>query len=164
MHTTRSNRVLSSTAAGLAIVTLTAGPALAAEPSGRSLVRADLVGSMPAPASPTLAGVKPGGAPWVNKSSMVRLREDGRITVEIRGLVIPSPPGMGVNPVASVVATLVCDGMVKGTTKPFALNTHGDGATSDMISVPCACDHPAVLIQPAMNKMVYIAATKGADD
>jgi len=63
-----------------------------------------------------------------------------------------------------VVATLVCDGMVKDATKPLALSTAGDGSTSGMISVPCQCDDPAVLIQPAMNKAVYIASTLGADD
>jgi hypothetical protein len=64
---TRSNRVLSVTAAvALAIMTLTAGPALADGSSGHSVLREALVGSMPAPASPAIAGVNPGGAPWVN--------------------------------------------------------------------------------------------------
>lgn len=165
MRTTRSNRVLPGTAAvALAIVTLTAGPALADGSGGHSVVRAPLVGSMPAPASPTIAHVKPGGAPWVNGPSKVRMRRDGRITVTIRGLVIPPPVGTGVNPVASVVATLVCDNMVRGSTMPFALNAAGNGSTSDMIRVPRHCDDPAVLIQPAGNRAVYIASAFGEDD
>lgn len=165
MHTTRSNLVLTTTAVvALAIVTLTAGPALADGSRGHSVLRAQLVGSMPAPASPTIAGVNPGAAPWVNGPSQVRLREDGRITVAVRGLVIPPPIGTNINPIASVVATLVCDDMVKDSTEPFALSTAGDGSTSDVISVPRHCDDPAVLIQPAANRTIYIASASGEDE
>jgi hypothetical protein len=165
MHTTRSNRVLSATAAvTLAIVTLTAGPALADGSSGHSVLRAPLMGSTPAPVSPTIAGVKPGNAPWVNRPSKVRVREDGRITVTIRGLVIPNLSGTGVNPIAFVVATLVCDNMVKDSTEPFALSPVGNGSTSDVISVPRHCDDPTVLIQPDANRKIYIASAFGDDD
>ena len=164
MHMTRSNRVISITAAAaLAMVTLTAAPAFADGSGGDSVLSAPLIGSTPA-VSPIIADVKPGLAPWVNGPSMVRVREDGRITVTIRGLVIPPPVGKGVNPIASVVATLVCDNMVAPSTAPFALSTAGDGSTSDMISVPRHCEDPAVLIQPARNRSVNIASTMGEDD
>ena len=163
---TSPSRVLSTTAAvALAITTFSAAPAFAHEAgsSGRTLLSAQLVGSMPAPASPLIAGINPGGAPWVNGPSPVRVRENGRITVTVRGLVIPSPPGTGVNPVPSVVATLVCGNMVQDSTEPFALDMAGNGKTSDMITVPAKCDAPAVLIQPAPNRMVYIASTTRKD-
>lgn len=161
MHTSRTSRALSvAAAAALAITAFSAAPALADGhgSSGHTLLRADLVGSMPLPASPAIAGVNPGGAPWVNGRSPVRVREDGRIRVNIRGLVIPPPRGTGVNPVASVVATLVCDEMVADSTEPFALSTDGNGKTRDVISVPDKCDDPVVLIQPAANRAVYIAS------
>jgi hypothetical protein len=165
MHMSHSNRVLPGTAAvALAIVTLTAGPALADGSGGHSVVRAPLAGSMPAPASPVIAGINPGGAPWVNGPSKVRVREDGRITVTIRGLVIPAPRGTGINPVAAVVATLVCDDAVTSSSLPFALSTAGNGSTSEVIPVPGQCDDPAVLIQPAANRSVYIASASGEDD
>ena len=104
------------------------------------------------------------GAPWVNGPSSVRVREDGRITVTIRGLVLtPS----NINPFGSVVATLVCDNKIADSTAPFALTTGlggGDGSTSEKISVPRQCDNPAVLIQPASNLKVYIASAFGEDD
>jgi hypothetical protein len=115
---------------------------------------------MPAPASPQVAGVNPGGAPWVNGPSHVRVREDGRVDVVIRGLVIPPPVGTGVNPVASVVATLVCGGTVRASTAPFALDSAGDGATRQRIDVPRHCAKPVTLIQPAANRAVYIAASR----
>jgi len=167
VYTTRSSRALSTTAAAaLAITALSAAPAFAHESgsSGRSLLRAQLVGSMPAPASPTIAGINPGGAPWVNGPSPVRVRADGRIKVVVRGLVIPPPRGTGVNPVPSVVATLLCGGMVQDSTDAFALDMAGNGQVSDVITVPAQCDDPAVLIQPAANRTAYIASTVGADE
>ena len=165
MHMSRSNRVVSTTAAAvLAMVALTAGPAFAGGSSGHSVLRAALMGSMPTPASPMIAGVNPGSVPWVNGPSTVRVREDGRITVKINGLVVPPPIGTGVNPVLSAVATLVCDNMVADSTQPFALSTAGTGSTSDMISVPRHCENPTVLIQPAGKPLVYIAAAVGEDD
>lgn len=172
MQTSRARHILIAAVAGLAFSALSAAPALAdggghssddGRSSGHSILRADLVGSLPAPASPVIAGVNPGGAPWVNGPSSVRVREDGRITVKIKGLVIPPPRGTGVNPVASVVATLVCDAMVTSSTDPFALDAAGNGKTSDEIMVPKDCDDPAVLIQPAANRAVYIASAMDDD-
>ena len=162
MNLTRTSRLIPVAAvAALAALALTPSPALA---RGHSILRADLVGSMPAPASPAIAGINPGGAPWVNGPSSVRVREDGRISVMITGLVIPPPRGNNTNPVASVVATLVCDDMVRSSTAPFALNTAGDGSTSTRISGTHRCEDPVVLIQPAGNRTVYIASAMGDDD
>ena len=167
MRTSRTIRVLSTSAAAvLAITAFSVAPAFAdgARSGGHSVLRAELIGSMPAPASPAIAGINPGGAPWANGPSQVRVRADGRITVEIRGLVIPPPRGTGVNPVASVVATLVCDQRVDASTMPFALSAAGTGSTRDVISLPRHCDDPTVLIQPAANRSVYIASTVARDD
>ena len=165
MHMTRSNRVISTTAAAaLAMVTLTAVPAFADGSGGDSVLSAPLIGSTPAPVSPSIAGITPGGAPWVNGPSMVRVGEDGRITVTIRGLVIPPPVGKGVNPFASVVATLVCDNMVTDSTAPFALSADGNGSTTDMIAAPRHCEDPVVLIRPFPKLAVYIASAMGEDD
>jgi hypothetical protein len=126
---------------------------------GHVLLNAELVGSMPAPARPVVAGINSGGASWVNEPSRVRVRDDGSITVRIHGLVIPPPRGAGINPIALVVATLVCDQQVKASTTPYALSAAGDGSTRDMIAVPRHCDDPVVLIQPAAIRAVYIAST-----
>lgn len=170
MHMSRSNRVVSTTAAAvLAMVTLAAAPAFADgssgdSSSGHSVLRARLMGSTPAPVSPMIAGVNPGAVPWVNGPSNVRVSRDGQITVTIRRLVVPPPVGTGVNPVLSAVATLVCGNMVEASTTPFALSVAGNGSTSQMISVPRHCEDPAVLIQPAGNRTVYIASAMGEDD
>ena len=165
MLRTRTTRISATAAAAVTLLAMTAVPALADGGSGHSILRADLVGSMPAPASPVIAGIAPGGAPWVNGPSSVRVREDGRIDVSIMGLVIPPPRGANTNPIASVVATLVCDNMVRVSTGPFALSAAGNGSTSTMIQGTRHCDDPAVLIQPTANRAVYIASSSGeADD
>lgn len=165
MNTTRPHRLARPTAAtavtALGLLALVTGPAFADDSHAHTLLRADLVGSMPAPASPTVAGVKPGGAPWVSGPSTVRVRSDGRITVSITALVIPPPVGTGINPITSVVATLVCDDTVRASTAPFALSRAGDGATSDRLAVRGRCTDPAVLIQPSANRAVYIASAIG---
>jgi len=159
MNTMRTSRLIPATVAALAALALTASPALADGGSGHSILKDKLVGSMPAPASPTIDGIAPGGAPWVNGPSKVRVREDGRITVKIKGLIIPTT---GVNPVASVVATLVCDGEAGDSTDPFALSAAGDGSTSDVISGTRHCEDPMVLIQPT-GRAIYIASTVDDD-
>jgi hypothetical protein len=167
MPTTRTCRALSTSAAvALAITAFSAAPALAdgSGSSGHSVLRGQLAGSNPAPASPAIAGIKPGGAPWVTGRTEVRVGEDGRTEVEINGLVIPPPRGTGVNPIAQVVATLVCNQTVGSSTAAFALSPAGDGSTSDMIAVPSRCADPTVLIQPAANRTVYIASAVNGDE
>jgi hypothetical protein len=160
MLRTQTTRLSATAAAALTLLAVTAAPALA---DGHSILRANLVGSMPAPASPVIDGIAPGGAPWVNGPSSVRVRKDGRIDVSIMGLVIPPPRGNNTNPIASVVATLVCDGMVRASTLPFALSAAGDGSTSTMIAGTRHCDDPVVLIQPA-GRPIYIASSQGDHD
>ena len=77
--------------AALVITATSAGPAMA---SGHSILRENFEGVIPLSDevnhSPIIAGVSPGGLPWVlDEDSNVRVREDGRITVVVNHLVIP---------------------------------------------------------------------------
>jgi hypothetical protein len=140
------------TAAAVVIVT-SVGPALA---SGHTILRENFEGTVPlteVDASPVIAGVTPGGAPWVlDKNSRVRVREDGRITVVVRHLVIPGRvPG---NPAPLMAASLVCDGMVVDSTEAFAVSPEGNGRISDRITVPDDCDDPIVLVRNASDPTV----------
>jgi hypothetical protein len=137
--------------AALVVVATTAGPAMA---SGHSILREDLAGTFPVTdpvsPSPVIAGVSPGGAPWVlDDGSHVRVREDGRITVVVRHLVIPDRvPG---NPVAMMAASLVCDDMVVDSTQAFPVTPEGDGSISDRITATDDCDDPVVLVRNATD-------------
>jgi len=134
--------------AALVITATTAGPAMA---SGHSLVREPLQGIAGSrdPVNPTqpIAGVTAGGAPWVvAEGSRVRLREDGRITVVVNGLIIPT---LGTNPVPTMAASLVCGDMVVDSTRPFAVSPDGNGSISDRIGEfdEDNCDNPIVLVR-----------------
>ena len=137
--------------AALVVTVTSAGPAMA---SGHSILREDLEGIFPLTdpvnPSPVIAGVSPGGAPWVlDEGSNVRVREDGRITVVVNHLVIPGRvPG---NPVPLMAASLVCDNMVVDSTRPFAVSPEGDGHISDRIAEVEDCDNPIVLVRNATN-------------
>ena len=155
----RRHGLVLAAAGSIALSALTVAPASAAGGTAGLVLDQRFIPVSPAPASPVIAGINPGGAPWVLDKSTAAVRTDGAIKVRLRGLVIPTPPLNGTNPVASVVATLVCNGAVVDSTDPFALSTAGNGATDDTISVPVACPAPRVLIQPAANRAAYISAT-----
>jgi hypothetical protein len=140
-----------ATAIGAALVfaALSVAPAVA---SGHTILRSGFIGVVPATdpvnPSPTIAGVPPAGAPWVlDANSRTRVREDGRITVVLKHLVIPGRvPG---NPVATMAASLVCGDMVVDSTKSFAVDPDGNGRVSDRIMGTKHCSHPMVLIRNA---------------
>jgi hypothetical protein len=143
-------RVTAITAA-LVFSTISAAPAMA---SGHTILRENFKGILPLTdpvnPSPVIAGVSPAGAPWVvDANSRTRVREDGRITVVVRHLVIPGRvPG---NPVATMAASLVCDDMVVDSTRPFGVSPDGNGRIRDRITAVDECDNPAVLVRNATN-------------
>jgi hypothetical protein len=61
------------------------------------------------PNDPTLLGAAAGNVPWVLRSGEAKLHSNGRLTVRIRGLLIPSGPGARTTgPVKTVSASLYC--------------------------------------------------------
>jgi hypothetical protein len=150
MRTTRKSTLSAIAAAALAVTALTAGPAAA---SGHTILRDGFEGNIPATEpnpTPVIGGVNSAGAPWIlDDRSRVRVREDGRITISLRGLVLTRT---GENPVAMVAASLVCGDMVVDSTDPFELSVpKGNGHLSTRIDVPDDCDDPVVLIRNANN-------------
>jgi len=127
------------------------------------VLEADIFGSHPDDA--TLFGVKPGGAPWVIRRGEAEVRRDGRVEVRVKGLVIPTPPQNGTNPLPGIAATVFCGGKAVGTTKAVPFSTDGDARIEDRLAkrLPSPCVVPAVLLNPqqgtAVNPGVFIAAT-----
>jgi hypothetical protein len=135
----------------------------AAHHDNATVLRADLFGSQPA--GPVLFGVKPGGAPWVIREGSARVRRNGRVTVRVEGLVIPTAPQNGTNPLSNIAATVYCGGAAVGTTKAAAFSTAGDARIDDTLAtpLPSPCLAPAVLLNPApagvVSTAAYIAAS-----
>ena len=80
-----------------------------------------VVGSNP---GVTIAGVTSGGGPWVVRRGAAVLTDNGRLNVDVRGLVLPSESNTA-GPVTQVAASVVCGDAVAassgaGNKKPAA--------------------------------------------
>jgi hypothetical protein len=133
------------------------------ERHGAAVLKSRVFGSQPD--GPVLFKVSPGGAPWVIDKGKARVRRDGRVKVRVRGLVIPTAPQNGTNPLSDIAATVYCGGEAVGTTDAVPFSTDGDARIDDRLDspLPKPCLVPAVLLNPApggvTNTGVYIAAT-----
>jgi hypothetical protein len=133
------------------------------ERHGAKVLESKVFGSNPA--GPTLFGVHPGGLPWVVSRSRVEVRRDGRVEVRVRGLVIPTAPQNGTNPVSNLAATVFCNGSAVGTTHAVPFSPAGNARIEDTLAtpLPSPCLVPAVLLNPAPGGTIatgtYIAAT-----
>lgn len=153
MRTSRRTTLTTVAVAALAATVLTGAPAAA---DGSTVLRSGFAGNVPLTAphpTPVIGGVNPAGRGWIlDDSSRVRVREDGRITVRIRGLIFDNGDP---NVVPAVVASLVCGGTagtVVDTTEAFDLSIPaGHARTRQHIDVPADCDDPIVLVRNATS-------------
>ena len=133
------------------------------ERHGDTVLKSEVFGSQPT--GPVLFGVAPGGAPWVINRGDAKVRRDGRVQVRLDGLVIPTPPSNGTNPVPEIAATVYCNGAAVGTTSAVPFSLAGNARIDDTLAtpLPSPCLAPAVLFNPASSGVVtttsYIAAT-----
>ena len=97
-----------------------------------------------------VAGIPSGGAPWVAARSEVEINSNGKIEVEIKGLLIASGSAANtVGPVTMVMASLVCGDVDAADTVSVPLSSSGDAKIRDTIQIPSPCIAPAVLIRIA---------------
>jgi hypothetical protein len=137
-------------------------------PPGAPFLAASLAPSLPAPTDPTIHGVAPGGAPWGLSRGSAVLRNNGRVTVEVDGLVLTAGPSAGTaGPVTGIAAALYC-GADSNTTAAAAtaaatLSSKGDGVIRATVTLPSSCLAPIVLVHPMIGSTlassVYIAIT-----
>jgi hypothetical protein len=114
------------------------------------------------PTDPTLLGVAAGGVPWVLRSGEAKLHSDGRLTVRIRGLLIPSGQFAGTTgPVKTVSASLYCDanGTPVGTSGTVPLSSDGDARITAALTLPAKCLIPALLVHPNGAAGTYITTS-----
>jgi hypothetical protein len=162
MHLSRRLTLFAATCA--VVVAVTPGIALAHggdEEGDQVLLRSGVVGSTkPAEGGATIFGVVPGGANWVVDEGKITVRRDGRIDFRVEGLVIPTPPQNGTNPIESLTASVYCNAALADTTELFPLSTpEGDGHVRAQLTLPTTCVAPVVLLHPRGNLAVYIAAS-----
>ncbi len=112
---------------------------------------------------PTIAGIAPGGQPWVLKSGHASLSRNGQLEVSVEGLLFgpnaaPGLPGT-TGPLKVVGASVVCsNGPVIVTTDTVTFTPKGDAHIHQRVSLPAQCVGPIVLIR-ANGTGPWLAAT-----
>ena len=111
----------------------------------------------------TVRGVAAAGQIWVIRDLAADVKQDGRIRLDGRGLLLGAGNAVGSNANASVFATLFCanDGNVQHSSNPagVALEEDGDFRIKDTLSPapPNTCTSPALLIR-VIGAGVWFAA------
>ena len=107
-------------------------------------------------------GVNPGGRPWVIKRLIAEARDDGRIRVDGRGLLLAGGDGIGTPGGQSVRARLFCDGVEHNSDDVAELDEHGDFRIDSHLTPtpPSPCNRPVLLIVnvPQQGSPVWFAA------
>lgn len=142
---------------------LVAGPASVASGQGaKKILDFDTMVGVPRPftgAANAIRGVPGGGLPWVVDQAKGKLRVDGRIQVEVQGLVLdPNDPDVpaalkGTNPIPNFKAIVSCLTVTGGAatttnveTALFPASTSGDSMIEDTVNLPEPCIAPIVFV------------------
>ena len=130
------------------LVGISAGTAGASD----TIFESDVVGKQVA--SQEIAGISPDvAAPWKVAEGEVRIGSDGRLRVEVEGLLLLDDT---VGPVLSVFSSLVCQKTVLtgaptndvvASTADVPLSAAGDAEIDEIIALPSICVAPIALIR-----------------
>jgi hypothetical protein len=143
-------RVIMNKALSACVISIALSLPLAAS-ADESLVRFEGgIGVQPlrAGALPNIVfGTNPGGQPWVISRLSARVKLDGRISVEGRGLLLGGGNGIGTNGGQSVRARLICGG-VPHDSALVPLEADGDFRIDGFVTPnpPFPCATPVLLI------------------
>ena len=98
-----------------------------------------------------LNGLTGGGVPWSIEEGRVQLFADGRLHVEVEGLVVASS---GINPVLTGGrAVVTCNNAPVATTDVFPFSSpDGDSTIDTVVSLPAQCLAPAVFFTNATSR------------
>jgi hypothetical protein len=132
---------------------------------GKSLFRSTLAPSVPT--DPKFHNVAAGGLPWQLDRGSVRIKRDGELDLQVRGLVIPASAAPQFNgtpgPVTTVSASLFCgaDSVTTqaATTAAVPISRTGDARIRAPLTLPASCLAPIVLVNPNGLAGAYIAVT-----
>jgi hypothetical protein len=117
-----------------------------------SAVLAPVTGPYVGTANP-IRGINGGGLPWRLDSGGVDLRADGRLHVQVDGLVFAAGPNEGTNTIPAFKAIISCQTIDMGaaavsniSTAPFPASTAGDAEIDTTVSLPSPCIAPIVFV------------------
>jgi hypothetical protein len=113
------------------------------------------------PVANAVQGIQPAGTPWRISDLSARVKQDGRIHVEGRGLLLAGGNAIGTNGNQKVFATLICGTAVFSTPVANAvpLEADGDFTIDDVLSPtpPLDCDNQILLIRNFPGQVWFAA-------
>jgi hypothetical protein len=98
-------------------------------------------------------GVIGGGLPWVIDEGHAHLFADGRLEVQIDGLVLASSL---TNPVTAGHAIVTCDGAPAATTSNVPFSPAGDAVVVATVALPSPCLAPAVFFTTGTDRWLAV--------
>lgn len=156
----RAARLIATAAAVAALTVSTVGAATADD--HRKVLDSPLTGLPQAMVGQTLFGVVAGGLPWRLEGGRAKLWADGRLVVDVDGLVLAAGGAAGTNPIPNGQAIVTCAGAVAAMSSvvPFSV-PDGDAHLSETVSLPSGCLAPAVFFAgvPAPGVARWFAVT-----
>ena len=134
------------------LLTLALGAVSTATAGGRKVLDSTMAG-LPT-GSLVLSGLTGGGVPWSISNGRVHLFADGRLHVEVEGLVVTAS---GVNPVATGKAVVACGGTFADDTDVVPFSAAGDAEVDTVVGLPSPCLAPAVFFTNATNRWFAVS-------
>jgi hypothetical protein len=89
----------------------------------------------------SLHGIAGGGIPWVIDEGRAKLFADGRLQVEVDGLVLATTH---TNPVPTGRAIVTCSSVAVAQSGPVPFSPTGDAVVDTTVNLPSTCLAPAV--------------------
>src|SRR5262245_10237485 len=126
-------------AGGLVVAALLFGAVSTTVAGGPKTLDARMAGIPTANLS--LHGIAGGGVPWVIDEGRAKLFADGRLQVEVQGLVLATT---GINPVGMGRAIVTCSSVAVDSTDAVPFSPAGDAIVDTTIDLPSTCLAPAV--------------------
>jgi hypothetical protein len=118
-----------------------------------------------------IRGINGGGLPWQIAEGRGELAGDGKLEVEVQGLVLlngaPVPPALrGTNPISSFRAIVSCLTIVNGSaatanvaTGPFPATTTGDSEIEAIVALSHPCFAPIIFVGPSATTWFAVTGT-----
>jgi hypothetical protein len=129
--------------AGLLVALMAAVPATMAGGS-RKVLDATLAGIPSSLAGQSFMGALGGGLPWRLEGGRAKLWADGRLVVEVEGLVFAAGANEGRNTVPTGRALVACEGDVVAMSGSVPFSSTGDAEVEARVDLPASCLAPVV--------------------
>jgi hypothetical protein len=94
-------------------------------------------------------GINGGGVPWSIESGVGQLRADGKLHIDVEGLIIPARANNPISAFRGVVNCLTPDSPTSGVnivTDPFPATMAGDAEIDAAVELPGTCIAPIVFV------------------